>query len=1050
MIDLVKKNFSFVKLELSNSKTKNTVPRFEKTIFLNNPIDTHFSHPKNKPSIFNFNKFNRHIKKIANKIVLNEFALIEEVNLLECYCRYFEEIFKAIRPKVIFFVCYYYVMAMAIIKACKKLGIVSVDIQHGKQGKYHGMYSYWTRIPSQGYELLPDFFWCWGDESKINIEKSRRSTGSNHIPIVGGNRWLASWIDGKAGIFENNISKEFYTILNNKKKKILISLQPFDEQIPLPEHVIEAMRNSPTDWLWLLRLHPSRRQDEGRINSLLTQKGIQNFEIHHSTVCPLYSLLKIADHHITYYSSVCYEALSFGVPTTIIDPSGLTLYEEYITKGIFNYADTIDTLVGAIEKTIEDKQLIEKIPYIETKKNVAEKALKIIVNKHNQLQEGLMFKKHNNLKEAESLNYLGKKRFQNKDIAGAIDALNESIRENPEYVDSHNDLGYLYWQIGGADKSIYHFEKVLEIESNNRNAVINYGLILASLNKKEEAQKLFSKFLETNPTDGQIIDLKNQIQIKKKSENNNIKTGYDALWKEKLNDPQQFGQRRILQCDVNQGIKLLDYGREIYQKGKFNQAFDIYEQLSIAYPNKAIEILSELYEQYMKLPSKDRYSLYQSRFYNFGIKASDKVIDVGSGNIPFHLANHLVDITIENDNYGRAGVAFKHVDGIPIYECNLEKLPFEDDEFDFVYCSHVLEHITDPDKACSELIRIGKRGFIESPTRDKDIWLNTAKVSNHRWAIEKRDNRLIFTEYSPEEIEGLQNDVLMNMHVAPQTPREKAFSALIYLKADKINTMLLWDGSFEFTINRRNKQFISNNENKNIHLNAPPKGLPKANDQRGHKGQYNELWQKKLNDHNWLKNDGKGRVEYCVNFLKTNFKFNGNTKLLDVGCGRGTLAGFLGSKISLYGVDISEIAIAEAKKVYKRADQIDLDQENLPYDNGFFDLAVVLDVIEHVFNPLSVIRKIQRALKNDGKLILSTPNILYEKYLKDFVRTRKFPKTSGDSFPYDGGHIHFFTYRDIFELMQEAGFRAKPIGLYKNRFDNEFKESTVWILAEKR
>jgi 2-polyprenyl-3-methyl-5-hydroxy-6-metoxy-1,4-benzoquinol methylase len=215
------------------------------------------------------------------------------------------------------------------------------------------------------------------------------------------------------------------------------------------------------------------------------------------------------------------------------------------------------------------------------------------------------------------------------------------------------------------------------------------------------------------------------------------------------------------------------------------------------------------------------------------------------------------------------------------------------------------------------------------------------------------------------------------------------------------------------------------------------------------KAAYEELWDDKLNDPAWLKNDGKGRVEYCVNLLQTNFKFNGNTKLLDVGCGRGTLGRYLDSQISVYGIDISEKAIVEAQKVYDRAEPVDLDHETLPYDDGFFDLAVALDVIEHVFDPPSVINKIHRSLKKDGQLILSTPNILYEKYLKDFVRSRKFPKTSCDSFPYDGGHIHFFTYRDIFELMQGAGFRTKPIGPFKNQIDYEFKEATVWILGEK-
>jgi ubiquinone/menaquinone biosynthesis C-methylase UbiE len=515
-------------------------------------------------------------------------------------------------------------------------------------------------------------------------------------------------------------------------------------------------------------------------------------------------------------------------------------------------------------------------------------------------------------------------------------------------------------------------------------------------------------------------------------------------------DNLKFGKRCIVRTDVNQRAKLLDYAREVFQKGKFNQAFDIYEQLSITYPSMSTAILAELYEQYQKLPQKDRYSLYQSRFYNFGIKSTDKVLDVGSGNMPFHLANHLVDITIKNDNFGRAGVAFKHIGGIPIYECSLESLPFEDNEFDFVYCSHVLEHVDNPDKACRELIRVGKRGFIESPTRGKDIWLNTAKTSNHRWAIEKSSNRLIFTEYSPEEIDGLQNDILMDMHVAPQTAREKAFSALIYLKADKINTMLLWEDSFEFIIRYRNNRFRSNNESQNINLNPASMSLDKATDQIGSMEQYNKLWQLKLNDPNWLKNDGKGRVEYCANYIKSDISFNDNNKLLDVGCGRGALAHFLNSDFELYGVDISKNAINEANKVYNDAKQIDLDKDELPFDNDFFDIAVALDVIEHVFDPLSVISKLYRCLNNDGQLILSTPNILYEKYLKDFVRTRKFPKTSDDSFPYDGGHIHFFTYRDISKLMQSVGFSVKPIGPLQNQIDYEFKESTVWVLGEKK
>ena len=49
--------------------------------------------------------------------------------------------------EAVFFAWYYNLVNMALIWACRDLGITTVDIQHGLQGKYHVMYSHWTRIP---------------------------------------------------------------------------------------------------------------------------------------------------------------------------------------------------------------------------------------------------------------------------------------------------------------------------------------------------------------------------------------------------------------------------------------------------------------------------------------------------------------------------------------------------------------------------------------------------------------------------------------------------------------------------------------------------------------------------------------------------------------------------------------------------------------------------------------------------------------------------------------------------------------------------------------
>ena len=213
---------------------------------------------------------------------------------------------------------------------------------------------------------------------------------------------------------------------------------------------------------------------------------------------------------------------------------------------------------------------------------------------------------------------------------------------------------------------------------------------------------------------------------------------------------------------------------------------------------------------------------------------------------------------------------------------------------------------------------------------------------------------------------------------------------------------------------------------------------------------YDKLWETKLNDPQWLKNDGKGRVEFCADFLKASNKINNNTKLLDIGCGRGTLKYFLNTDVVLYGVDISKKAILEAQKIYAKADVVDLNSEKLPYEENAIDIVTALDVIEHVFDPLFFLREIHRVLKPGGQLVLSTPNILQERLLKSLVHSKRFPKTSGDSFPYDGGHIHFFTYQDVFDLMKAIGFAtSEPIGPLRQEFDYEFKEGMVWVLGTK-
>ena len=238
----------------------------------------------------------------------------------------------------------------------------------------------------------------------------------------------------------------------------------------------------------------------------------------------------------------------------------------------------------------------------------------------------------------------------------------------------------------------------------------------------------------------------------------------------------------------------------LLKHGDIIHFFDAIEEAIEYYPSYAMTFLVPAYEVMNELENKSRYEQYQSRIFEFPIKAGDKVLDMGSGHLPFPLATHLADISLNNDDIGRAGIPLKHVDGKPIYECSVERTPFADKEFDFVYCSHVLEHAENPEAACNELMRIGKRGYIETPTRAKDFFLVMAEISHHKNYVELEDGVLTFRRYKNDEIKGIGYNILLQMCCNPKTDREKAFSTLLNIYPSRVNTMLLWEDKFDFKV----------------------------------------------------------------------------------------------------------------------------------------------------------------------------------------------------------------------------------------------------------
>lgn len=130
----------------------------------------------------------------------------------------------------------------------------------------------------------------------------------------------------------------------------------------------------------------------------------------------------------------------------------------------------------------------------------------------------------------------------------------------------------------------------------------------------------------------------------------------------------------------------------------------------------------------------------KSRFH-IKIGKNARVLDVGGGHNPHPRANVVVD-KYTDTNYHRND-NIKVLKKQQFVAADGESLPFTDEEFDYVFCCHVLEHVEDPVKFLSEIFRVGKRGYIETPSLIGEC---LAPKESHKWIIHEHNNCLYLVE----------------------------------------------------------------------------------------------------------------------------------------------------------------------------------------------------------------------------------------------------------------------------------------------------------------
>jgi 2-polyprenyl-3-methyl-5-hydroxy-6-metoxy-1,4-benzoquinol methylase len=156
-------------------------------------------------------------------------------------------------------------------------------------------------------------------------------------------------------------------------------------------------------------------------------------------------------------------------------------------------------------------------------------------------------------------------------------------------------------------------------------------------------------------------------------------------------------------------------------------------------------------------------------------------------------------------------------------------------------------------------------------------------------------------------------------------------------------------------------------------------------------------------------------------------------RLLDLGCGAGQFMQMAQSAgFAVTGIEINETVAARARqRTGAKVFTTNLESEGIP--GADYNVVAMLDVIEHVQDPLALLRCVRESLARDGRLVVFTPN-------HDSVIARVARNLDALSFGrirgpvdqiFDSMHVTFFTVATLRKTLEAARFKVQTVDLIR-------------------
>jgi ubiquinone/menaquinone biosynthesis C-methylase UbiE len=198
--------------------------------------------------------------------------------------------------------------------------------------------------------------------------------------------------------------------------------------------------------------------------------------------------------------------------------------------------------------------------------------------------------------------------------------------------------------------------------------------------------------------------------------------------------------------------------------------------------------------------------------------------------------------------------------------------------------------------------------------------------------------------------------------------------------------------------------------------------------------------------------------EHLHRYVMASSLVQGKT-VLDIASGDGYGSEIMSrSAHKVFGVDISDYAIEGAKKKYHRSNLEFLvgNALSIPLPDDFCDVIVCFETLEHVYEHEIVLKEFKRVLKNEGILIISSPNKKYysdksgyiNKYHKNELYENEFKRLTKKNFTY----TTYYTQNTVLGSLISSEHSSLSLDYFHGDFSSQervsnFKIEPLFLIA---